>query len=65
MSKEVVLVIGAGGQIGTVLSEALRNIYGIANVITSDLNPPRKSVIGYFEKLDVLDAKRLNEIIEK
>lgn len=65
MSKEVILVIGAGGQIGTVLSEALRNIYGISNVITSDLNPPRKSVIGYFEKLDVLDAKRLNEIVEK
>lgn len=65
MSKEVILVIGAGGQIGTVLSEALREVYGIANVITSDIHPPRSSVIGYFEKLDVLDGKRLNEIVKK
>jgi nucleoside-diphosphate-sugar epimerase len=65
MSKDVVLVIGAGGQIGTVLSEALRVVYGVANVICSDINQPRGSVIGYFEKLDVVDAKRLKEIVQK
>jgi threonine 3-dehydrogenase len=65
MGKEVILVIGANGQIGTVLSEALREAYGIANVITSDINPPRDSVIGHFEKLDVLNAKRLTEIVKK
>ncbi len=65
MAKEVVLIIGANGQIGTVLSQALRDIYGIGGVITSDLHPPRNSVIGNFEKLDVLDAKRLNEIVDK
>ena len=65
MSKDVVLVIGAGGQIGTVLSEALRAVYGVANVICSDINQPRGSVIGYFEKLDVVDAKRLKEIVLK
>lgn len=65
MSKEVILVIGANGQIGTVLSQALRDVYGIANVITSDIHSPRGSVIGEFEKLDILDAKRLNEIVKK
>lgn len=65
MGKEVILVIGANGQIGTVLSEALRANYGIANVITSDLNPPRGNIIGHFEKLDVLNAKRLHDIVKK
>jgi hypothetical protein len=65
MGKEVILVTGSNGQIGTVLSEALREIYGIANVICSDINVPRNTIIGYFEKLDVLDGKRLNEIIQK
>jgi threonine 3-dehydrogenase len=65
MGKEVILVTGSNGQIGTVLSEALREIHGIANVICSDINVPRSTIIGYFEKLDVLDAKRLNEIIQK
>ncbi len=65
MGKEVILVTGSNGQIGIVLSEALREIHGIANVISSDITVPRSTIIGYFEKLDVLDAKRLNEIIQK
>lgn len=65
MSKDVILVIGANGQIGTVLSDALRDKYGIANVITSDISPPRNSVIGHFEKLDILDATRLAQLVDK
>ena len=65
MGKEVILLIGANGQIGTVLSEALREVYGIANVVTSDINPPRNGILGHFEKLDVLDVKRLTEIVKK
>lgn len=65
MKKEVILVTGANGQIGTVLCEALRDIYGITNVICTDISQPRGNVVGYFEKLDVLDGKRLNEIIQK
>ena len=53
MRTDKILVIGSEGQIGTVLSHALRDVYGIPNVITSDLNHPRTSVIGYFEKLNV------------
>lgn len=65
MRTEKILLIGSEGQIGTVLSNSLREVYGIPNVITSDLNNPRTSVIGYFEKLDVLDGKRLLEIVKK
>ena len=63
--QDNILVIGAGGQIGTVLCESLREVYGIDHVIAADINHPKDSVIGYFEKLDVLDAKRLSEIVEK
>lgn len=65
MGKEVILITGANGQIGTVLSESLREIYGISNVVCTDINSPKSTVIGIFEKLDVLDSKRLNEIIKK
>lgn len=65
MRTDKILVIGSEGQIGSVLSHSLREVYGIPNVITSDLNPPRTSVIGYFEKLNVLDGNRLLEIVQK
>ncbi len=65
MSKEKILVIGANGQIGTALTQSLRQKYGTANVIASDLNTPLRSVIGIFEKLDVLDIERLRAIVLK
>lgn len=65
MRKDKILVIGSEGQIGTVLSQALRQAYGIGGVVTSDLNPPRSAVIGAFEKLNVLDGERLFEIVKK
>ncbi|MCH2042826.1 MAG: NAD-dependent epimerase/dehydratase family protein [Saprospiraceae bacterium] len=65
MNKDRVLVIGANGQIGTVLSNALRDVYGVSNVVTADITSPKKSVIGYFEKLDILDGKRLSTIVKK
>ena len=37
MIKEKILVIGASGQIGVELTLALRNLYGNANVVASDL----------------------------
>ncbi|MCP4440800.1 MAG: NAD-dependent epimerase/dehydratase family protein [Aureispira sp.] len=65
MGTEKILVIGAGGQIGTVLSNALRDVYGIDNVIVSDIRQPRETVIGVFEKLNALDGDRLLAIIKK
>ena len=46
MGKEKILIIGASGQLGTELVEALRNIYGASSVIASDI---RKSDNPVFE----------------
>lgn len=62
MSQEKILVTGANGQIGTVLTEALRLKYGIDNVIASDITEPKNNT-GPFVFLDILNEVRMNEII--
>lgn len=64
MQAETVLVIGANGQIGTVLAQALRGVYGENNVIAGDLRPPAEDH-GLFEILDVLDGARLLDIVQR
>jgi threonine 3-dehydrogenase len=64
MQAETVLVIGANGQIGTVLAQALRGVYGENNVIAGDLRPPAEDQ-GLFEILDVLDGARLLDIVQR
>ncbi len=63
--SEKVLVIGAGGQIGTELVEALAGIYGVSNVIASDVKPEGGFENGPYEMLDVLDKARLGEVLSK
>ena len=60
-----ILVIGSSGQIGTELVERLCEIYGAENVIASDVKPKENSKEGLFEVLNVLEAKKLGEIIKK
>ena len=62
MGTEKILVIGSSGQIGTELTEKLQEIYGITNVIASDVKKPFNHK-GIFEELDILDNERLNEIV--
>ncbi len=64
MTNEQIIVLGANGQIGTVLTEELRRIYGVGNVLATDI---QKHAIheGPFEQLDILNAQRLDEVIEK
>jgi threonine 3-dehydrogenase len=64
MKSERILVIGANGQIGSVLVEYLRGIYGDSQVIASDLksNPYQQE---YFEVLDATDGKALHEIVKR
>ena len=64
MKSERVLVIGAKGQIGSVLVEYLRGIYGENKVIASDLREPELKT-DYFEKLDATDAAGLSHIVRK
>jgi len=65
--KEKILVIGACGQLGSELTEALRDAYGESAVIASDVHlpPDNQCVRGPFEKLDVLDARRLGDVLGK
>jgi len=63
-TKEKILVIGSSGQIGTELTDNLQKVYGKENVIASDIVKP-KNYNGLFEELDVLDEKRLFEIVNK
>jgi len=62
MNKEKILVIGAGGQIGSVLIQQLSDIYGKANIVASDLRAI-PSWNGNFELINVLDKNRLEEVV--
>ena len=59
-----ILVIGAGGQIGSELIPALRKKYGQDNVIASDLRLPRATE-GIFEQLDATKVLELVRIVRK
>lgn len=66
MSKERVLVIGAGGQLGSELTDALRKVHGSANVVATDIKIPESaSAQGEFEVLDVLNAGQLDRLMTK
>lgn len=57
-----VLIIGAGGQIGTELTETLRARYGAERVIASDVREvPSLSATGPFEILNVMDRPALED----
>lgn len=60
--QEKILVTGATGQIGTVLTEALRQAYGQNNVLATDIKKPEHHD-GPFEMLDILNTQRITEII--
>lgn len=64
MKSECILVIGANGQIGSVLVEYLREIYGVGNVVASDIRPPVHES-GLFEKLDATDGNALAVLVKK
>jgi threonine 3-dehydrogenase len=63
MTSHRILVTGANGQIGTVLSAALRHQFGNDNVVCSDITEPQQAPVGSFTLLDVLDAGRLRELL--
>lgn len=61
MDTDKILVIGAGGQIGTVLVERLRTLYGTNRIFATDINEYRDNGI---QKLDVMDNTCLEQFIE-
>ena len=64
MRKEQILIIGAGGQIGAVLTDALRSIYGPDRVIASNIRP-LPDANGPSEVLNALDGEALNALVSK
>ena len=55
MSDTKILIIGAGGQIGTVLTEKLKDIYGVSNVFATDLKPNlEKNILAFSLRFWVL-----------
>lgn len=64
MSKEIILVTGANGQIGSVLTAALRRTFGTSNVVATDI---RSSEIqdGPFEILNVLDTAAFSAMVDR
>jgi len=62
MSKRI-LVIGANGQIGCELVDALAREYGAQNVIASDIAAHSQYAAAHYLQLDVLDADRLAGIV--
>ena len=66
MKKTRVLLIGAGGQLGAELAQGLWKIHGQENVIASDIKEAQGILKeGPFEKFDVMQRDRLNEILRK
>lgn len=63
-----ILVSGCLGQIGTELVTKLRTLYGVENVIATDVRKPEGNPIvenGIFEILDVTDYNNFYEIAKK
>ncbi|WP_284617058.1 NAD-dependent epimerase/dehydratase family protein [Aquabacterium humicola] len=65
MSTPRILIIGANGQIGTELGEALIARHGADAVITSDLAPEGRLKQVRHEALDVTDAAALATVVKR
>ncbi|MCA6375526.1 MAG: NAD-dependent epimerase/dehydratase family protein [Cytophagales bacterium] len=66
MKKTKVLLIGAGGQLGSELTQGLWRIYGQENVIASDIKDAQGILKeGPFEKFDVMQRDKLFELLKK
>lgn len=60
-----ILIIGANGQIGTELTHALVQRFGMDAVITSDMVPKGRVQGLRHEMLDVTEASALTEVVER
>ena len=62
MAQTKILITGANGQIGRVLTEELRKIYGTESILATDITK-LPITVEPFEFLDILNAQRLKEIV--
>jgi nucleoside-diphosphate-sugar epimerase len=61
-----ILIIGACGQIGTELTQKLRALHGVENVIASDIRKLNIDVVnsGPFEVVNALDFNQIEHLVE-
>ena len=64
MKKDNILITGAGGQIGAVLTETLREVHGADRVLATDLRDLGEQA-GPTAVLNVLDPVALEELVRK
>lgn len=64
---EKILVIGAGGQLGSELMQALANQFGGEQVIATDLRDSARSAFDYcrFQTLDVMNKEALRDLVKE
>ena len=61
-----ILIVGAGGQIGSELTVYLRSIYGGGNVVATDMRECRTlAEDGPFEVLNALDATAMASVVAR
>lgn len=61
-----ILIVGAGGQIGSELVPYLRSIYGASNVVATDVRECKSlSEDGPFEVLDALNATNMASVVAR
>jgi nucleoside-diphosphate-sugar epimerase len=62
-----ILIIGACGQIGTELTKKLRSMYGVDNVIASDIRKLNIDIVneGIFEVVNALDYNQIEHLVEQ
>ena len=65
--SDCILIIGACGQIGTELTQKLRDLYGGGQVIASDIREGTAEMMtsGPFEILDATDKQAILEIVKR
>ena len=64
MITDTILIIGANGQLGSVLTKELQLIHGKSNIIASDVYI-NSNFDGLFELLDATDIKAVENIVNK
>ncbi len=60
-----ILVTGALGQIGSELTSALREIYGVENVLSTDIQEKEKVNDPNYAKLDVMDEIQISDVVSQ
>lgn len=65
--SDTILILGACGQIGTELTQKLRSIYGIENVIASDIREGNAEMMssGPFEIIDATNQEQILKVVQK